>query len=246
MWEWLALTSPSSPIYPQLRLLPVHPISQLRYRLSPDDYRHVSPEHGDWPNRLASILRWIDAVAPTILALQEVDIAKFESDLSPALQLRGYAGRVQQPKHTHVKATQPCGVATFWKSDRFSLVAEVSKSRTMALHFASTEESRAALVMINVHLEAAQSLEGADRRARQAGSVLEWAQKAASGVSVILCGDFNTGADSPLHHVIRRHQWHGHDLASVYEHPAAKHTIPTSIATFAGSPHLRYLIDHMW
>jgi endonuclease/exonuclease/phosphatase family metal-dependent hydrolase len=206
----------------------------------------VSPEHGDWPNRLASILRWIDAVAPTILALQEVDIAKFESDLSPALQLRGYAGRVQQPKHTHVKATQPCGVATFWKSDRFSLVAEVSKSRTMALHFASTEESRAALVMINVHLEAAQSLEGADRRARQAGSVLEWAQKAASGVSVILCGDFNTGADSPLHHVIRRHQWHGHDLASVYEHPAAKHTIPTSIATFAGSPHLRYLIDHMW
>lgn len=218
----------------------------IRYRLSPEDYRQTAPEHGQWTNRLATLLQWVDDLGPTVIALQEVDEVKFEADLHGAMRERGYDGRLQHPKQKKDAAQpQPCGVATFWRRERFHLLSEAVKSRTLCVTLGAEQEERP-LCVVNVHLEAAQSAEGADRRARQAGSALAWVEREAPGVAVVLCGDFNTGADSPLHHVLREHQWHGHALASVYEHPAARTTIPTTVATFVGSCERRYLIDHMW
>jgi hypothetical protein len=85
---------------------------------------------------------------------------------------------------------------------------------------------------------------GANKRARQHNSPLEWAARVAPSSSVIVCGDCNTAADSSLFLVLRTHQWNGHDFASVYKHPATSQTLPVNRATFA-VPNHHYVIDHM-
>jgi len=202
----------------------------------------------EWDERRALILQWIDGLAPSVLALQEVDFARFGGDLLPALQERGYEGVSQTPKK--IASSQPCGCATFWQRDRFQLVAECTKSRALAVHLRAAGTCGGEFVLVNVHLQAqpldpATAQAAAGNRARQLHSPLEWAAREARGVPVVVAGDFNAGLDSPLLHVLRSQTWHGHALASAYEHPAAAPTIPASVATFAGHGG-RHVLDHIF
>ena len=187
------------------------------------------------------LLRWIESLNPDVLALQEVDYQKFEEDLLPELSKRGYNGSMQKPKKKADK--QPCGVATFWKSELLELVQEKSFSRTQCLVL-NCRENNSQVCITNVHLEASQSEKGSDSRARQLNSALAYAAAEAPDAALLVCGDCNTGADAQLFRVLRDYQWHGHALSSVYEHPHTHKTLPVSFATFAVPGH-HYVIDHM-
>ena len=202
----------------------------------------------DWTQRRSLILEWIDGLAPSVLALQEVDFVLFATDLLPELQKRGYEGMIQMPKK--LAARQPCGCATFWQRDGFHLVGHCHKSRALAVHLKLSGARGEEVVVVNVHLQAQSDSTAqatlAGHRARQLNSSLEWAAREARGVPVVISGDFNADRDSSLLHVLRSHAWHGHVLSSAYEHPAAAHTLPASLATFAGAPGCRLTLDHIF
>ena len=210
------------------------------------EYDHTPEEHGEWLFRLKLLLQWIEVFHPDVLALQEVDYDKFGEDLLPELSKHGYDGRMQNPKKKAAK--QPCGVATFWKKDKYTLEKEVSFSRTqcVVLNCSETETQTIPqqLCIINVHLESSQTEVGCDRRARQLNSALAYAATEARSAALLICGDCNTGADASLFRAIRDYQWHGHSLSSVYEHPDTHATLPVSGATFM-VPHHHFVIDHM-
>ena len=205
------------------------------------EYSHTEPQQGEWSYRLSLILQWIDHLNPNILALQEIDYRKFD-DLLQELAKRGYNGKMQKPKKKAEK--QPCGVATFWKADKFLFVKEASFSRTQCVVLAWSCENDTQLCITNVHLESSQNQSGFDRRARQLNSALAWAATEASDATLLVCGDWNTGADAQLFQVLREYSWHGHVLSSVYEHPDTHQTLPVSHATFLVPGH-HYSIDHM-
>jgi len=189
------------------------------------------------------MLGWIEEVNPSVICLQEVDYQLFESDLLPALQSLGYSGLSQRPKK--MCKNQPCGCATFWRHDRFKLNKHCIKSRAMAVHLCDRTHQSQEVVVVNVHLEASQSAAAARNRARQINSPLRWAAEQATGVPILIAGDFNTGSDSALLQVLRSECWHGHDLAAAYEHPSASDTLPVCNASMA-SHDARLLIDHIF
>eukprot|EP00339_Tiarina_fusa_P000100 CAMPEP_0117002588 /NCGR_PEP_ID=MMETSP0472-20121206/4206_1 /TAXON_ID=693140 ORGANISM="Tiarina fusus, Strain LIS" /NCGR_SAMPLE_ID=MMETSP0472 /ASSEMBLY_ACC=CAM_ASM_000603 /LENGTH=440 /DNA_ID=CAMNT_0004702983 /DNA_START=54 /DNA_END=1373 /DNA_ORIENTATION=+ len=196
-------------------------------------YAHTPREYGVWEGRFPLLIRWISRLRPDILVLQEVDFQRFDSHLLPRLREMGYEGLVQTNRKQ--RPDQPCGVATFWLRDKLEL---------LTAHFRYKNNDKKHVCLANIHLESSQSETGANKRARQLNSPLEWAARVAPSSSVIVCGDCNTGADSSLFHVLRTHRWHGHDFASVYEHPATSETLPVNRATFAVPRH-HYVIDHM-
>ncbi|CAB9511176.1 angel homolog 2 [Seminavis robusta] len=206
------------------------------------EYDHTHPEHGDWSFRFQRLLQWMEQLDPDVLAVQELDYVKFETDMLPELQRRGYEGMMQQPKKK--AADQPCGNATFWKSTIFQLVQQASFSRTLCTVLDMTEDKVGQVCIVNVHLESSQSDVGFDRRARQMNSALAYAASEAPGAALLVCGDCNTGADAELFRVLREHEWHGHNFSSVYEHPSTHKTLPVSVATFI-CPGAHYVIDHM-
>eukprot|EP00536_Pseudo-nitzschia_multiseries_P009186 jgi/Psemu1/22560/gm1.22560_g len=89
-------------------------------------------------------------------------------------------------------------------------------------------------------------------RVGQLNSPLLWASERARVppssprvAAVVVCGDFNAGAETSLLRVLRTERWHGHAFASVYEHPAAADTLPVKHVTTFAIPHRRHAIDHM-
>ena len=219
-------------------------------------YDHVPPNVGVWERRFPLLLQWIEDLQPDVLALQEVDFEKFHQDFLPEMQTRGYMGVMQSAKSHNDQ--QPCGVATFWKRDHWKLVKSHSRSRSMVvlleniLTKSTEEESQSQqsssynqfLCLINAHLECSQTREGAEKRARQLNSPLLWAHKEAPQCPLVVCGDFNTGADASLFYAIRHGTWHGHNLASVYEHPQTSETLPVNRGSFF-MPQNHYVIDHI-
>lgn len=183
-----------------------------------------------WPERLSVISEWITQVDAEVVALQEVDRDAYKDLVAT---LHAYDSVYQEPSDP----AQPCGVATFWKKSLVKMAHKI-KSRALCVEFN-------AFCVINVHLESAQTKEGAERRARQLHSALTWTEKHCLHKPLLLGGDFNTGADSALHKVLREHKWHGYSLASVYEHPDTRTTLPASLATYA-SYGRRYMVDHVW
>merc|ERR1712232_188116 len=148
---------------------------------------------------------------------------------------------------------QPCGVATFWKTDKLHLAEHRSGSRSLGTRFrrqnAVVGDECCDVVVVNVHLESSQSRDGADKRARQLNSALAWASRVIATPEVtptmmVVCGDFNAGTKSPLLQTLKTEPWHGHDLCSSYDHPAAAKTLPASRATYV-VPHVHYVIDHL-
>uniref|UniRef100_A0A7S4HQH1 Endonuclease/exonuclease/phosphatase domain-containing protein n=1 Tax=Odontella aurita TaxID=265563 RepID=A0A7S4HQH1_9STRA len=232
----------------QLSVVSWNILSDTWYQKEKDStYTHTPEEYGEWEQRFRLLMTWLENMRPDIITLQEVDYVLFESHLLPSLRCIGYEGIIQKPKKMSSK--QPCGNATFWASNKLHLMDDVGGSvgvfsRSLGTAF-KMMESEHTMCVANVHLESAQTKEGANRRARQLKSVLAWAQKKSPDLPLIVSGDCNTGADSPLFAVLREHQWYGHDLASVYEHPSAEMTTPSARGTFAVPGH-HYFIDQIW
>jgi len=279
-------------------------------------YDHTPRECGVWEGRFPLLLEWISSLRPDVLALQEVDYERFESDLLPELASRfGYGGLIQtqhakksnrSKQQKRQQQQQPCGVATFWCRDKLELSDHRVGSRSLATLFRFKRQRRnnrnndniddnacACATVVNVHLESPYPSKGHRRcckdvdhyyekaRTGQLDSPLKWAASVVApsslssmpmsmsmSVPLVLCGDFNAGAESTLFRALlarerpgatpttasaqhppqlqrRSRCWHGHDLCSVYEHPSAlaAHALP--VATTFLPPHHRCAIDHV-
>merc|ERR1712151_175485 len=66
-----------------------------------------------------------------------------------------------------------------------------------------------------------------------------------AGAPLLVAGDFNVNPDNQMVAVLREHRWHGFELASAYEHPAAEKTSTVMEATCAVKPY-RDLFDQIW
>lgn len=113
------------------------------------EYAHIPQEWKTWSTRLAGIVTELTTADADIICLQEVEFSAFAGDFSTALGAAGYDGRMQNDKK---KAATHCqGVATFWKRGKFQVVAQASRSRTLAVVLQDSAGRRVAVC--NVHLE---------------------------------------------------------------------------------------------
>ncbi|KAL7561439.1 hypothetical protein ACA910_009295 [Epithemia clementina (nom. ined.)] len=224
-------------------------------------YHHIGQEGVAWETRFPLLLQWLEGFRPDVIALQEVDYCKYEQDILPEVEKMGYNGSLQKPKKQ--SSQQPCGAATFWDKQQFHLLDSEASSRCLCVvlrpiltnsketgkNSVPTEQQSipSPFTVVNVHLESSQSLSGCERRARQLNSALWRASRKmdATQIPMILCGDFNTGADSCLFHTLRHESWHGYPLASVDEHPETAKTLPVNRVTYAQPQH-HYAIDHVF
>eukprot|EP00929_Paragymnodinium_shiwhaense_P102350 TRINITY_DN65560_c0_g1_i1.p1 TRINITY_DN65560_c0_g1~~TRINITY_DN65560_c0_g1_i1.p1 ORF type:complete len:487 (+),score=69.67 TRINITY_DN65560_c0_g1_i1:94-1554(+) len=204
------------------------------------EYCHVPAECFDWSRRSQQLVAILIALDADVILLQEVDFEVFETSFQGLLSEAGYEGLMQNAKNRTEE--QPCGNATFWKRDRLQLAWTEHRSRTLVtgLRLQVGLNAGRELAFINAHLESSQAK--SEARASQLHSALG---KVCSTKAVILGGDFNTGADSPLNAVLRSLQWHDHALAAAYEHPAGETTAQASDCTFAANGGKRYSIDHI-
>lgn len=193
--------------------------------------------------RYPKLQEWLISFSNTsIISLQEVDFIIYDNELKPFMKSIGYEGMIQQ--WSKGPQNQPCAVAIFWKENKFKMIENKTFSRTLAIRLELIDESnRFEFCVINCHLESSQTKEGADKRARQLNSSLLYVSK--FNLPIILSGDFNTGSDSMLLHVLRTYSWHiNHKLGIVYEHKSAENTLPSSRLTFA-IPLCHFRIDHI-
>lgn len=233
-------------------------------------YNHTCETAKTWSFRLKLLLQWIEEMNPDVLCLQEVDYEKFDDDndidinkeclyLLPNLSKLGYEGMIQKQKkkkkNSPSNSQQPCAVATFWKRNKFRIQEHNSFSRALCVVLETAAPANSnrcsngrteTICITNVHLECAQTGLGAEKRARQLNSALKYSSSIASTSPLILCGDFNTGADSPLLCSIRDNCWKRYypTFNSVYEHPNTLGTLPVSFATYIVPGH-HYSVDHM-
>jgi endonuclease/exonuclease/phosphatase family metal-dependent hydrolase len=226
------------------RVAAMHPDSAVPLKESSDgisvfSWNVLSPTwHGDTDGgraRLTRIKDWLRRANNDVVMLQEVDFDVFEDDLLPYMASIGYEGA---PQHVPKREGQPCGVCVFWKSNQFRGVDSKTFSRALVVHLRSHQGNE--FCAISVHLESAQA--ASLRRAQQLNRPLAWA--ASRQVPIVLAGDFNTGADSMLFHVLRSERWHGHRLAAAYEHPDAKTCSAAQVGSYGGNGS-RYCIDHL-
>jgi hypothetical protein len=199
-----------------------------------DDWEKQNPKNIYIPNRIEQIKNWLKKLIPvTVFSLQEVDFDVFEEQLLPFMRTFNYEGIIQHNSSSK-NNIQPCGVCMFWNVHTIKYVKHKSFSRTLVIQFEN-------LNIICAHLESKD--ETNKKRAKQLNSPMSWTIE--NKLPVIICGDFNSGGDSMLCHVLRTEKWNGCELSNSYEHPGAKNTMASSFATFT-CPTRRYRIDHIW
>ena len=258
--EWSNMLRESNNLSSLISIVSWNILSETWFQKGRGNYDHTPDILSQWDYRFQCILNWIRNLNSDVIALQEVDYDIFITDLEPALQKLGYEGVMQSPKTNTSIKKQPCGLATFWKVDKFQMLTHKSFSRSMITHLQQsfqnnrddnavdqTKKQEKMFCVANVHLESSQSSNGAEKRARQLNSPLKWAKEQIPQSCIcpfVICGDFNTGADSKLFDVLRNERWHNHSLAMVYEHPSTSQTLPVCRATYA-VPYHHYVIDHV-
>merc|ERR1711988_1235558 len=90
---------------------------------------------------------------------------------------------------------------------------------------------------LNVHLDAARSQEGQEARALALDFALDRLSTQLPGGPLLAVGDFNVNPDNHAMAVLRENHWHGFQMASAYEHPAAENTSTVLEATCAVCPY---------
>jgi CCR4-NOT transcription complex subunit 6 len=118
-------------------------------------YPHCNPDYLCWSYRLPLIKRDLVSFGADIICLQEVDYGKYREDLEPFMSRQGYSSCIQSCKD---EGKQRYAVATFFRSERFEFVTQVSKSRGMTTIVRETGGSRM-LGIVNCHLQAYPSSE---------------------------------------------------------------------------------------
>lgn len=117
--------------------------------LAPSNVKSDS-EVFDWDNkRFPAIIERLNFSNADIICLQEVDRVCFDADIQPALDAIGYSGVMQTPNK---KNPAPYGVATFFRRDKFELLMDHHRSRTLLTML--KERNGSCWTIINVHLQA--------------------------------------------------------------------------------------------
>jgi len=153
-----------------------------------------------WEHRVTQLHLQLAKVNSDVICLQEVQKTHFEGDFLAYMRTLGYDGVVQDSNH-HV------GVATFFKTSKFTMEWSESRSRamlvglTMQVQVDSTDAVVSVPVMVGtVHLEG--HPRHTAKRFTQMKSLLKRCEARMPAMTnpqealVFICGDFNDGVEA--------------------------------------------------
>jgi len=213
-------------------------------------YKHLSPEYvADVDCRQRNVRWWLEELSPDLIFLQEVDTCRFADHFEKPLMALGNDSTMQE------RDNNMC-CATFWRRGKLSCMWDSSREkvskkerqrqkRSLAHQFRFRGLSAQDFLVLNVHLDAARSQEGQEARALALDFALERLSAQLPGGPLLAIGDFNVNPDNQVMAVLRESHWHGFQMASAYEHPAAQDTSTVLEATCAICPY-RDLFDQIW
>ncbi|KRX49892.1 Protein angel -like protein 2, partial [Trichinella murrelli] len=195
-------------------------LSQTLISTNSNNYRRCNPEHLNWTYRRNCLEKMIDEISADVYCLQEVDEADLKRWFVPYFYYRGYSTIYKQ------KGDRPDGILIAWKRSVFSMVSVkgveltipgrivvpyqiglIACLRIRALDARSDlTEAQRTVVVANTHLRADQI--NGDVKLIQLAILLAHVKKLAtvedgnSGQrqqrAVVMCGDFNSTALSPV------------------------------------------------
>ncbi|OUC50046.1 putative endonuclease/exonuclease/phosphatase family protein [Trichinella nativa] len=195
-------------------------LSQTLISTNSNNYRRCNPEHLNWTYRRNCLEKMIDEISADVYCLQEVDEADLKRWFVPYFYYRGYSTIYKQ------KGDRPDGILIAWKRSVFSMVRVkgveltipgrivvpyqiglIACLRIRALDARSDlTEAQRTVVVANTHLRADQI--NGDVKLIQLAILLAHVKKLAtvedgdSGQrqqrAVVMCGDFNSTALSPV------------------------------------------------
>ncbi|KRY16423.1 Protein angel -like protein 2, partial [Trichinella patagoniensis] len=195
-------------------------LSQTLISTNSNNYRRCNPEHLNWTYRRNCLEKMIDEISADVYCLQEVDEADLKRWFVPYFYYRGYSTIYKQ------KGDRPDGILIAWKRSVFSMVSIkgveltipgrivvpyqiglIACLRIRALDARSDlTEAQRTVVVANTHLRADQI--NGDVKLIQLAILLAHVKKLAtvedgnSGQrqqrAVVMCGDFNSTALSPV------------------------------------------------
>ncbi|KRY38414.1 Protein angel -like protein 2, partial [Trichinella spiralis] len=195
-------------------------LSQTLISTNNNNYRRCNPQHLNWTYRRNCLEKMIDEISADVYCLQEVDEADLKRWFVPYFYYRGYSTIYKQ------KGDRPDGILIAWKRSVFSMVSVkgveltipgrivvpyqiglIACLRIRALDARSDlTEAQRTVVVANTHLRADQI--NGDVKLIQLAILLAHVKKLAtvedgnSGQrqqrAVVMCGDFNSTALSPV------------------------------------------------
>lgn len=175
----------------QISIVSWNTLSQYLFESTPHWYTHV-PNDGScsWSERFPRIMDEISSLEADIICLQEVEFVAYSNDFYPSMKMLGYDGIMQSNKRK--SKTTGYGLATFWKKNKFELIHELHRSRTMATLLKESAESEGqskVLALINCHLEGNPTK--SVTRVKQLQHILAEISAKYTHQNIIVCGDFN-------------------------------------------------------
>ncbi len=162
----------------------------------------------EWSSRADMIAREVAHWKPDVVCFQEVDHYKH---LQALLKPHGYKG-----VYTQRTGGRPDGLAMFWRRNRFSAEAlndlefapmDLKDNVCQLTVLRSKEESSVALLVANIHVLF--NPKRGDIKLAQVRTMLESAHslvaaRPAGPCPVVVCGDFNSAAGSPIYEFVLR------------------------------------------
>ena len=175
-----------------------------------DLYSSVPWEALEWSSRAAMIAKEVAHWNPDVVCFQEVD---HYTHLKALLKPHGYKG-----VYTQRTGGRPDGLAMFWRRNRFT--AEATKDLEFApmgfkdnvcqlTVLRSKQDSSLALLVANIHVLF--NPKRGDIKLAQVRAMLEAAHSLVAArpdgpCPVVVCGDFNSAAGSPIYEFVLRGQ----------------------------------------
>jgi mRNA deadenylase 3'-5' endonuclease subunit Ccr4 len=160
----------------------------------------------EWSSRAAMIAKEVAHWNPDVVSFQEVDHYRH---LQALLKPHGYKG-----VYTQRTGGRPDGLAMFWRRNRFTAEAlkdlefapmDLKDNVCQLTVLRSKEESSVALVVANIHVLF--NPKRGDIKLAQVRTMLESvhslaAARPAGPCPVVVCGDFNSAAGSPIYEFV--------------------------------------------
>ena len=169
-------------------------------------YKYYQPstplEHTEWHAREALLRQQLSRSRADVICLQEMAPESFESD---------FHFLTEQSYECILHSKGRMRVATFWRTERFSLLLVPKHGDrtliTVLQTVVAADEKQQTLFVVNCHLTAGPD---AARRLRQMHDALELVRKTAqkldispADVQVVTCGDFNAGGDTAVRQLLQ-------------------------------------------
>lgn len=175
-----------------------------------------------WPERLTLLVHELAALAPDLIAVQEVtDPLGFSTAHSLADQLGGYSLRVC-PKAGWGRTWEGIAILSRLPVDRHETIDLGGQQRTAQL--VRVRVGGRPVVVANTHLYWPAAIHAA--RVRQVERLLAWLGTSEPGAEAVICGDFNATPGSPAIARMRRSFASAHEAAHGQE---PEYTCPTPL-----------------